>query len=576
MKTRWLFPPENLDLVRQLTRGLAIRPLTAQCLVNRGITNPSEATAFLEPRLKLLSDPLRLPQLSLAIDRLLLAREKEESLVIFGDYDVDGVTSTALLELVLSTLGWNVSHYLPRRQGEGYGLTRPALESCLSRASVDVLLAVDCGSTSNDLIDWLQDQDVTVIVLDHHQLSSPPPRPFALVNPQMDTSPEPHGRELCSVGIVFKLLHGLVRQGRELGLPGFANLDLKESLDLVALGTIADMVPLTGENRILVHAGLKRLETTTLPGLVALKNVAQTRSPVGSYEVGFQLAPRLNSAGRLETAEAAIELLMARDELSARTLADALNETNRERQEIERKMADSALDMVRKKLDLEQDFVVVEGNSNWHLGILGIVASRVLREFHRPTFILGRDADGWRGSGRSIPGFDLAAALRECGDLLTRHGGHAMAAGVSLPLEHLDLFRTRLNALARSWVKPAQLEPEIRLDGQAQLSELSLEQVSELFRLAPFGSHNPAVQFLIPSVFMGRPPQRLGRELRHWKLWLTQGGRPVETLWWGAGQETLPTGVFDVAVAPQLDNFAGTTTVKLRLLDWRPAGLATS
>ncbi len=572
MKLRWSVAPPSSNPDSSLVRDLGLFPLTVQCLANRGYCDPMEVEAFLEPRLKLLADPFLLPQLAGAVERLFQARQRFESCVIFGDYDVDGVTATALLESNLSRLGWKVGHYLPRRHEDGYGLTRAALEVCMERSPMTLLLAVDCGSTSNELIAWLQEEGVDVIVLDHHQVSSPPPPACALVNPQLDLSATPHGRELCSVGIAFKLIHALLKHGRLLNIPAFSSLDLKSCLDLVALGTIADLVPLTGENRILVDVGLKRLDTTSLPGLMALKEVAQTRSPIGSYEVGFQLAPRLNAAGRLETADAALELLLAPDLETALPLARALDGKNRERQEIERTMADAALETVRKNFNPDRDIVLVEASDDWHLGVVGIVASRVAREFYRPTFILGRDATGWRGSGRSISGFDLAAALRECHDLLTRHGGHAMAAGVSLSVDQLGAFRARLNEVAQKKLLPTDLVPELRLDGVIRLSELTIELVQELFRLAPFGSHNPSVQILVPQVKMARPPQRLGKEQRHWKFWISDGGSPMETLWWGAGHENPPTGVFDVAVAPDVDHYGGRTSVKLKLLDWRPSG----
>lgn len=571
MKPRWTIHPPKADLRQSLSLELGIAPLTAQCLINRGFGEAGQAAAFLEPRLKLLEDPFRLPNVERAVERLLQALDRSEKLVIFGDYDVDGVTATALLETCLKSLGWQVRHYLPRRHGEGYGLTRSALESCLCGEPPELLIAVDCGSTSNELVDWLKEQEVDVIILDHHQLTSPPPAAYAVVNPQLDTPDAPYGRELCSVGIAFKLIHALVKRGRDLGLGGFSGLDLKYCLDLVALGTVADLVPLTGENRILVHAGLKRIESTTLPGLVALKEVAQTRSPIGTYEVGFQLAPRLNAAGRLETAEAALELLVAPNEEIARPLAQALDATNRERQDIERRMSETALARVRESFNPDIDWAVVEASPDWHLGVVGIVAARISREVYRPTFILGPDGDGWRGSGRSIAGFDLAEALRACDHLLTRHGGHAMAAGVSLRGDQLDAFRSRINQVARERLDPSILVPELRLDAVATLQELTVERVTELARLAPFGSQNPPIQLCVTGVHLSRPPQRLGKDLQHWKLWLSQGGSAVETLWWGSGQEPAPQGVFDVAVAPSIDTYGGRTTVKFKLLDWRPS-----
>ena len=446
-----LSPPQPL-LAEPLAARLKISPLLAQCLLNRGLSEPAAIKNFLAPRLKHLADPFLLPNMGAAVERLLLAHERDESLVVFGDYDVDGVTSTTLLLEVLRKLGWRVDAYLPHRMDEGYGLSRDGVENCLKKFPVKLLLAVDCGSTAVETIAWLRGQNVDVIVLDHHQVSNPPPAAVALVNPQLTVSdecrvtgdgdtassvtchPSPVTRftELCSAGLAFKLAHAFLKRGRETGLPGAAEFDLKSLLDLVALGTIADLVPLTGENRILVTAGLEKLNTTRRPGIVALKEVAQSPEKLGTHDIGFQLAPRLNASGRLETAEESLHLLLAETLEEALPLAQNLDARNRERQKIERGITDAVAGVVRSKFNAEQDFVIVEGELLWHIGVVGIVASRVLQEFYRPTIILGGDAELWRGSGRSVAGFDLAAALRECDDLLVKHGGHAMAAGLTI------------------------------------------------------------------------------------------------------------------------------------------------
>ncbi len=362
-----------------------------------------------------------------------------------------------------------------------------------------------------------------------------------------------------------------MKRGRENGLPGAADFDLKPLLDLVALGTIADIVPLVGENRILVSAGLDRLNTTQRPGLVALKRVAQTPAKLGTYEVGFQLSPRLNAAGRLETAEESLRLLQARDVSEALPIAQRLDSQNRERQKIERGIVDQVIGAVRARFNPQTDFAVVEGQLLWHIGVVGIVASRVLQEFYRPTIIVGGDGDLWRGSGRSITGFDLAAALRECDDLLVRHGGHAMAAGLTIQPDKLDLFRQRLNELARRALKPEDLQPPLRLDAEVGLDEISLASLAELDRLRPTGQGNPGVQFLARNLGQQRPLQRMGANQQHVKLWLTDGHATHEAVWWNAGGGSLPAGRFDVAFAPQVNEFNGRRTVQLKVLDSRSA-----
>jgi single-stranded-DNA-specific exonuclease len=568
MKFRWSLAPPQPLLAGQLAAGLKISPLLAQCLLNRGLSEPGTITDFLEPRLKRLADPFLLPNMNRAVERLLRAREAAEPLVIFGDYDVDGVTSTALLAETLRTLGWTVSHYLPHRMDEGYGLSQEGVENCLAKFPVTLLLAVDCGSTAVAAIDWLRQKGVDVVVLDHHQVSSPAPAAFALVNPQLDETGA--FRELCSAGLAFKLAHAVVKRGRELGWPAALNFDLRPLLDLVALGTIADLVPLTGENRILAAMGLERLHATCRPGLVALKKVAQLNGAPGAHEVGFRLAPRLNAAGRLENAEEALHLLMARDLAAAEPLAQSLDMRNRERQKIERSIAEEAIGSVRTRFNPESDFVIVEGRLLWHIGVVGIVASRVLQQFYRPTIIVGGEAGEWRGSGRSIAGFDLAAALRECGDLLVRHGGHAMAAGLTVQMENMDALRRRLNELARRSLKPEQLRPPLQLDAEVALKEITLETLEELERLRPMGQGNPAVQFVARGLTQSRPLQRMGAEQQHVKLWVRDGSATHEAVWWGAGREAAPpVGQFDLAFAPLINEYNGRRSVQLKVLDWR-------
>jgi single-stranded-DNA-specific exonuclease len=587
MKFRWTVAPSQPLLTGQLAQALKISPLLAQCLVNRGFSERERISNFLQPRLKSLADPFLLPNMAGAVERLCQARDRQERLVIFGDYDVDGVTSTALLLEVLNQLGWQANFYLPHRMDEGYGLSQDGVENCLKKFPTTLLLAVDCGSTAVESIAWLRERGVDVIVLDHHQVSSPAPAATALVNPQLRKTGVPpvsaldHNgdrqdacptfTELCSAGLAFKLAHALVKRGRETGIPGFADFDLRPLLDLVALGTIADIVPLTGENRLLVSAGLERLNTTQRPGLVALKKVAQCPNPLGTYEVGFQLAPRLNASGRLETAEESLRLLLARDDTEATPIAQALDTRNRERQKIERSIVEEVTGAVRAKFNPETDFVIVEGQLLWHIGVVGIVASRVLQEFYRPTIIIGGEGTEWRGSGRSIAGFDLAAALRECTDLLLRHGGHAMAAGLSISSSNLDAFRQRLNELARRTLKAEDLQAPLRLDGEVGLDEITLERLAELDRLRPTGQGNPNVQFCARQLAHQRPLQRIGADKQHVKMWVTDGACTHEAVWWGAGKGSLPVGKFDLAFAPQINQFNGKRAVQLKVLDWRTA-----
>ena len=577
MKFRWSIVPTQPALAELLARQLKLSPLLAQCLLNRGLSDPELITRFLQPRLKNLADPFLLPNMRAAVERLFAARERGEPLVIFGDYDVDGVTSTVLLTEVLTALGWKVNHYLPHRMDEGYGLSQGGVENCVKKFPTTLLLAVDCGSTAVESIRWLKQQGVDVIVLDHHQVSSPAPEAVALVNPQVSVPPgggTPGSHpftELCSAGLAFKLAHALVKHGRQVNLAAAMDFDLKPLLDLVALGTIADIVPLVGENRILVSVGLEWLSTTRRPGLIALRNVAGITGKIAGYEVGFQLGPRLNAAGRLETAEEALNLLLARTLAEAEPLAHSLDARNRERQQIERSITEQATGAVRSRFDPQRDYVIVEGQLLWHIGVVGIVASRVLQEFYRPTIILGGEADEYRGSGRSIEGFDLAAALRGCDDLLVRHGGHAMAAGLALRPENLEAFRARLNEIARRSLTPEQLQPALRLDAAVTMADLSLERLHELALLQQTGIGNPPVHLFLRGVTQQRPALRMGAERKHAKLWVTDGRATCEAVMWNVADRPLPTGRFDLAFVPQINEFNGNVSVQLKVLDWREA-----
>lgn len=580
MKYRWSIAPAQPVLAAELSRQLGVSPLLAQCLLNRGHSEPAAVTQFLEPRLRNLADPFALPNMAAAVDRLFAARERAEPLVIFGDYDVDGVTSTALLLEALRALGWSVDFYLPHRMDEGYGLSQDGVENCLQKfPGTKLLLAVDCGSTAVETIGWLNRHGVDVLVLDHHQVSDPAPAAFALVNPQL--ARQAVGRpqsavsdftELCSAGLAFKLAHALVKRGRDRQLPAALAFDVRPLLDLVALGTIADLVPLIGENRILVTAGLERLNQTRRPGLLALKTAAGIEGAIGTYEVGFQLGPRLNAAGRLENAAEALQLLLAADLRTAEPVARVLDHRNRERQQIERTITDEVIGAIRARFDAERDFVIVEGQLLWHIGVVGIVASRVLREFYRPTLVLGGDAAQWRGSGRSIEGFDLAAALRECDDLLVRHGGHAMAAGITIDPMNVGPFRDRLNAIARRSLRPDQLQPVLKLDAEIRLRELTAGRLEELDRLAPTGQGNPALQFCATGLRLHRPPLRMGREQQHLKLHVTDGNDVREAVWWNVAKDYVVPKTFDLAFAPQINEFGGNRNVQLKVSDCRGTG----
>lgn len=561
---RWTVA-EPTFAAEELARTLGLAPLASRCLVNRGIITSEFAEGFLEPRLKRLSDPFLLPDMAEAVEALIAARDNQDPVVVFGDYDVDGVTATAIVLETLEFFGWRVSSFLPHRVDDGYGLNLESAERAVATTSAKLLIAVDCGSTSCEAISALSARGVTVLVFDHHQITTPAPPARAIVNPQRGDK----FRELCSAGLAFKLAHAITKKARELKWPRAEEFDVRNLLDLAALGTVADLVPLIGENRVFVSVGLKWLDYTKRAGLIALKEVCGIKSACEVHEIGFQLGPRLNAAGRLEHAAAALDLLRTNDPAKAKELAESLDQTNRERQETEKKIALECVTAVRSWFKPEEHFAIVEGNASWHIGVVGIVASRIQREFHRPVIVLGSDGASWRGSGRSIDGFDLAAGLRECGHLLERHGGHAMAAGVALNPDNVSLFRERFNEVARAKIDASSLQRLLRLDAEVKLRELNVDSVAALEKIGPFGMGNPPIQLLIRNLRRAGEIRRLGAEQKHARFTVTDGTAFHDVIWWNAGE--LPLSQFDLAVAPEVNVYNGTKRVQLRLLDFRPS-----
>jgi len=567
-RDRWSFLPNDQALCLDLGQQLKVGPLLVQCLLNRGLHTLSELQSFLSPRLQDLADPYLLPDMLPAVQRLILARDSQELVVIFGDYDADGVTSAALLWELLGELGWQVQVYLPNRFQEGYGLTPVAIKNCLLKFPARVLLAVDCGSNAVEPIHELQAAGIDVIVLDHHQLSDPAPKPCALVNPHRASDRHGAVGALASVGLAFKMAHALVKFGRSHHEPRALQCDIRPWLDLVALGSIADLVPLWGENRILVRAGLERLNQSQRPGLCALKSVARLEGPIGVHQVSFQLAPRLNAAGRLEDASAALNLLLSRDAATAERLAAQLETHNLERRQMEQNIFEQVSLTLQKTFQPDRDLVIVAEDVSWHTGVIGIVASRVLREFYRPTLLVGGEG---RGSGRSIEGFDLAAALRGCDDLLLKHGGHAMAAGFTIKPGMIDRLRTRINEVAQCSLSRETLSRTVHIDAQVDLSTGSFQQIAELEKLEPVGQGNPPARLALCGINQACPARRFGKDEQHAKFWITKEAVTREVIWWNCGKTEIPDGPFDLVVAPSMRTYNGVRQMQLQGLCCRPA-----
>jgi single-stranded-DNA-specific exonuclease len=569
---RWIIAPGEPALTETLARELHLAVPLAQVLVNRGFRDANSASQFLNPQLRQLGDPFDLPEMAAAVDRILAAIQNKERMVIYGDYDVDGVTSSALLQLVLRTAGATVTNFLPHRMDEGYGLTQDGIARCLKEHEPQLLVAVDCGTSSVSEIADLKKHKVDTIVLDHHEPGQKPPDCVALVNPKTvgrasrsPLSEGNHRQDACatpfaSVGVSFKLAHALLKRDRQLS----ERIDLRDHLDLVAVGTVADVVPLIGENRILVKTGLERLPHTQKIGLRALMDMAGVTDEVSPYHIGFRIAPRLNAAGRLSDATAALELLLTDDPSRAKEMATLLDEHNAERQRIEEHMVEEAMAMARAQ---ERDRVLVLAKKGWHVGVIGIVASRIQQEFYKPTIAIGIEDKLGKGSCRSVTGFSIVAALQHCAPLLERFGGHEMAAGLSVKAGNVEELRRRLNAFAASELKDEDLSQRIRIDAVARLDDFDEEFFEQLDRLEPCGPENPTPVFVLEGVRLRGAPRVVGKN--HLRFNVTDGDTTAQAIWWGRGDFELPQGNFDVAFTPELNEFRGVENVQLKVRDVR-------
>jgi single-stranded-DNA-specific exonuclease len=492
MTPRWeTREPADPAITERLARELGLSPLLAALLAARSVTDPGEAEDFLHPRLASLPDPLAMPGMEAAAKRLAQAVAKREKVVLYGDYDVDGVTSLAIMHRFLAAQGLDTHCFLPLRESEGYGLSREGLDRVFAAHKPSLVVALDCGTSSHEEARWLAQQDVDLVVVDHHEPKQKAADCAALVNPKALGG----NTDLCTAALVFKLCHAMQKT------TGQREPDLRDYLDLVAMGIICDLAPLRGENRVLVRHGLARLSQTKWTGLRALMEVGSVVPPVSTSDVGFRLGPRLNAAGRLNTAEAALELLLAEDGGQARRLARELDVCNRERQDLEQKVLEAALEQIREVFDPARDSALVVGGDGWHHGVVGIVASRLCRKFHRPAIVVGFDDNGeGHGSGRSIDKLSLVETLGGCAELLGTFGGHHMAAGLNVNRAKFEEFRRKFAALAAESLQASDLAPRLTIDARVDVAELRHGHLEELSLLEPCGMGNPAPVFCARGV----------------------------------------------------------------------------
>lgn len=555
--------PAEPEVARRLAAELGISHTYASLLANRGFVTPQEVHEFMKPSLGKLLDAFTMRDMETASARIWKAIDEREQVLVYGDYDVDGITATTLLTSALSRLGAKVSYFIPDRIRDGYGFSVRGVEVARKRRTRLVVTA-DCGITATAEVRLAREHGIEVIVTDHHEPLGEFPDAVAVLNPKRADCAYAF-KELAGVGVVLKLVQGLAAY-RPGALPDDFILD---HLDLVALGTIADVVPLRGENRIFAKIGLDQICDSTKPGIVALKSVAGLRTRrVESGHVAYILAPRINAAGRLGNAESGVRLLLSTDPQEAAIIAESLEEDNTNRKKIDESTLEDALEQLARQ-GRELPPAIVLWSEHWHPGVLGIVASRLMERYHRPTILVAADEDEGKGSCRSIPGLDVCKALQECSDLLIGFGGHSYAAGLTIRAEHLVAFRDRLCSVVVSRLQPDDYVPKLSIDGPLPLEECNEALVAFLDQLSPFGIGNAEPLFIAEDVRLGAPPTVVSRN--HLKMSVRQNGRDLDCIGFGMGHMAGPiqadAGRVSIAFVPTINVWQNRARLQLKLRD---------
>ncbi len=563
----WQHLPCNDEEAARLASALDVHPMIARLLCLRGLTDVAEATRFLNPSLSHLHDPFKLTDMDRAVDRIERALAQRERIAIHGDYDVDGITSTVILRRALEMLGGDVVHFIPERLRDGYGLQRPAIER-LHAERVALVVSVDCGIRSTDAAARARELGLDLIVTDHHEPDGTLPAALAVINPKRPdcTYPDKH---LAGVGVALKLVQALCqRAGKDKWLPAFVKI--------AAIGTLADVVPLVGENRVIARLGLASLSRG--PHTIGLRSLLDASGLSGktidSYQVAFMLAPRVNAAGRMSTPDIATRLLLATDEAlgdEARALAQQLNDENLRRQQEEAELVAEARKAIETDPAVGAHNVLVVGGDGWHRGVIGIAASKLVDTFHKPAIVLSVDGDVAHGSCRSIPDFDMLAALESCSDVFIRFGGHKQAAGLTMETARLPEFRARINAHADQVLEPDQLRPRLRIDGPLSLRSITPSLMRDLDTMGPFGMANPRPVFHASGVEIVDGPRTLKE--RHLKMTFSQDGRRFRAIAWRAAERAdflnQNRAAVNLAFSLEKNEFQGETYLELSVADFK-------
>jgi len=579
MVKRWRIHSHDPDRIAALQRAAGIPAVVAQLLICRGITDPVRARQFLDPKLTHLRDPEHLPGCSAAAERIHRAISAGRRIVIYGDYDVDGMTGTAILHQCIRMLGGDVGYYVPHRIDEGYGLNHEAIRS-RAEQGVKLLVTVDCGIASLDEAVTAKECGLELIVTDHHQPGCPLPDAAQIVHPALPGHNYPfHG--LSGAGVALKLAWAICQQASGAKKVGQRMRNfLLQAVGLAALGTVADVVPLVDENRVLVRHGLGSIKAEPGVGLQALVDVAKLgdKPQLSAEDVAFSLAPRLNAAGRLGQAQLAVELLITDRPDRAKELAAYVDQLNASRQTLERSIYLAANKQAKEQFDPKSDPALVLADHGWHPGVIGIVAGRLAEKYHCPVVLVSWDQLGVKpgiGSARSVPGFDLHRALDSCGEHLRSYGGHAAAAGLTVDEAAIESFRADFCEHAASEISEEQRTAEIAVDAEAPLSAFTLRMVDQIEQLAPFGQSNSRPILCTGGVTLSEPPRAIGSGGRHLSMRLVQHEITLRAVAFGGGdwadELAALDGPIEVAFRPVINNFRGRRSVELHLVDWRKA-----
>lgn len=552
------------EKIAEYAHELNVPAIISRILLNRGIDTYERAKLFFKGTMEDTNDPFLLGDMEKAVERITTAIDQKEKILIYGDYDVDGITSVSMLYLLLNELEANVSFYIPHRVDEGYGITKSGIDEAANN-EVELIISVDCGITATEEVEYAHQFNIDVIITDHHEQGPVLPDAYAILNPKCKDSNYPF-KELAGVGVAYKLGQALI---------SYLKIDkslIEKYIDLVAIGSTADIVPLVDENRIFIKEGLKVLNSTEEPGLKALLKVSgMADKSIGTGQIVFVLAPRINAVGRMGNAERAVQLLTTQDSKLSWKIANILENENRIRKTIDEEASNDAREIVDLNYDLSINYGLVLAKEGWHSGVIGIVASRVVEKFYRPTVMISIDNNIGKGSARSIAGFDIYNAIKQCEDLLLAFGGHKYAAGLTIEKSNIEKFRQRFNEIAKEQLTEDLLHPKLRIDGEIRLEEIDARLVQLLKMFAPFGPQNMRPVFQSSNLQVVGTPSIVGKN--HLKFKVRQDGIIFDAIGFNLGEliYRIEPGAnnLDMAYVIEENTYMGRTTLQLRVKDLR-------